>query len=163
MDVFILFPDGRVSPVRQKQMTSISTEESHAVAVSGDFDDCQDLVKACFNDVAFRDGKTLGSEFDKLGKAYAKLSVTASALKVGAPDHAVAFCVPTEILAMCLQLGCCAMGLPVEKFVVASNRNDILTRFFATGAMQRRSVDPLLALQWTFRSPQILNACCLNC
>ena len=61
MDVFILFPDGRVSPVQQKQMTSVSADGAHAVAVSGDFDDCRDMVKACFNDAAFRDEMNLSA------------------------------------------------------------------------------------------------------
>ena len=148
VDVFILFPDGRVSPVQQKQMTSISTEGSHAVAVSGDFDDCQDLVKACFNDVAFRDEMNL-SAVNSINWARLMPQIVyyfASALKVGAPDHAVAFCVPTGNFGNVFAGWVAAqMGLPVEKFVVASNRNDILTRFFATGTMQRRSVDPSLS------------------
>ena len=68
----------------------------------------------------------------------------ASALKVGAPEQTVAFCVPTGNFGNVFAGWVAAkMGLPVEKFIVASNRNDILTRFFATGTMQRRSVDPL--------------------
>ncbi len=55
VDIFILFPEGRVSAVQQKQMTSVLADGAHAIALAGDFDDCQDLVKACFNDHGFRD------------------------------------------------------------------------------------------------------------
>ena len=54
VDVFILFPEGRVSPVQQKQMTSVLADGAHALAVKGDFDDCQAIVKAAFNDASFR-------------------------------------------------------------------------------------------------------------
>ena len=148
VDVFILFPNGRVSPVQQKQMTSISAKGAHAVAVSGDFDDCQDMVKACFNDVVFRDEMNL-SAVNSINWARLMPQIVyyfASALKVGAPKQTVAFCVPTGNFGNVFA-GWVAtkMGLPVEKFIVASNRNDILTRFFATGTMQRRSVDPSLS------------------
>ena len=148
VDVFILFPNGRVSPVQQKQMTSISAKGAHAVAVSGDFDDCQDMVKACFNDVVFRDEMNL-SAVNSINWARLMPQIVyyfASALKVGAPEQTVAFCVPTGNFGNVFAGWVAAkMGLPVEKFIVASNRNDILTRFFATGTMQRRSVDPSLS------------------
>ena len=148
VDVFILFPDGRVSPVQQKQMTSVSAEGTHAVAISGDFDDCQDIVKACFNDVAFRDEMNL-SAVNSINWARLMPQIVyyfSSALKVGAPDRPVAFSVPTGNFGNVFAGWVAAqMGLPVEKFIVASNRNDILTRFFATGTMQRRSVDPSLS------------------
>ena len=148
VDVFILFPNGRVSPVQQKQMTSILAKGAHAVAVSGDFDDCQDMVKACFNDVVFRDEMNL-SAVNSINWARLMPQIVyyfASALKVGAPEQSVAFCVPTGNFGNVFAGWVAAkMGLPVEKFIVASNRNDILTRFFATGTMQRRSVDPSLS------------------
>ena len=148
VDVFILFPNGRVSPVQQKQMTSISAKGAHAVAVSGDFDDCQDMVKACFNDVAFRDEMNL-SAVNSINWARLMPQIVyyfASALKVGAPKQKVAFCVPTGNFGNVFAGWVAAkMGLPIEKFIVASNRNDILTRFFATGTMQRRSVAPSLS------------------
>ena len=148
VDVFILFPDGRVSPVQQKQMTSISAEGAHAVAVSGDFDDCQDIVKACFNDAVFRDEMNL-SAVNSINWARLMPQIVyyfTSALKVGAPDQPVAFCVPTGNFGNVFAGWAAAqMGLPVEKLIVASNQNDILTRFFASGTMQRRLVDPSLS------------------
>jgi len=148
VDVFILFPEGRVSAVQQKQMTSVSAEGAHAVAVAGDFDDCQDMVKACFNDAAFRDEMNL-SAVNSINWARLMPQIVyyfSSALKVGSPDKPVAFCVPTGNFGNVFAGWVAAqMGLPVERFIVASNRNDILTRFFATGTMKRRSVDPSLS------------------
>ena len=148
VDVFILFPEGRVSAVQQKQMTSVSADGAHAVAVAGDFDDCQDMVKACFNDAVFRDEMNL-SAVNSINWARLMPQIVyyfSSALKVGAPDKPVAFCVPTGNFGNVFAGWVAAqMGLPVERFIVASNRNDILTRFFATGTMQRRSVDPSLS------------------
>ena len=148
VDVFILFPDGRVSAVQQKQMTSVSADGAHAVAVTGDFDDCQDMVKACFNDTAFRDEMNL-SAVNSINWARLMPQIVyyfSSAVKLGAPDRPVAFCVPTGNFGNVFAGWVAAqMGLPVERFIVASNRNDILTRFFATGTMERRSVDPSLS------------------
>ena len=148
VDVFILFPDGRVSPVQQKQMTSVAAEGAHAVAVAGDFDDCQDMVKACFNDASFRDEMNL-SAVNSINWARLMPQIVyyfSSALKLGAPDKQVAFCVPTGNFGNVFAGWVAAqMGLPVERFIVASNRNDILTRFFATGIMERRGVDPSLS------------------
>ena len=148
VDVFILFPDGRVSPVQQKQMTSVSADGAHAVAVSGDFDDCQDMVKSCFNDAAFRDEMNL-SAVNSINWARLMPQIVyyfSSALEVGAPDQPVAFSVPTGNFGNVFAGWVAAqMGLPVERFIVASNRNDILTRFFATGTMVRQAVDPSLS------------------
>ena len=148
VDVFILFPDGRVSAVQQKQMTSIGADGAHAVAVAGDFDDCQDMVKACFNDSVFRDEMNL-SAVNSINWARLMPQIVyyfSSALKVGAPDKKVAFSVPTGNFGNVFAGWVAAqMGLPVERFIVASNRNDILTRFFATGTMERQSVDPSLS------------------
>ena len=148
VDVFILFPEGRVSAVQQKQMTSVSADGAHAVAVAGDFDDCQDMVKACFNDAAFRDEMNL-SAVNSINWARLMPQIVyyfSSALKVGAPDKPVAFSVPTGNFGNVFAGWVAAqMGLPVERFIVASNRNDILTRFFATGTMERRIVDPSLS------------------
>ena len=145
VDVFILFPDGRVSPVQQKQMTSVIAEGAHAVAVKGDFDDCQALVKSCFNDHAFRDSVNL-SAVNSINWARLMPQIVyyfTSALKVGAPKQEVAFSVPTGNFGNVFA-GWVAgqMGLPIAKLIVASNRNDILTRFFASGEMKREMVVP---------------------
>ena len=148
VDVFILFPEGRVSPVQQKQMTSVVAAGAHAIAVRGDFDDCQALVKAAFNDDAFRAEVGL-SAVNSINWARLMPQVVyyfASALKVGAPDKAVAFSVPTGNFGNVFAGWVAAqMGLPIAKFIVASNRNDILTRFFETGSMTRLEVNPSLS------------------
>ena len=145
VDVFILFPEGRVSPVQQKQMTSVIADGAHAVAVKGDFDDCQHLVKSCFNDLAFRDTVHL-SAVNSINWARLMPQIVyyfTSALKLGAPDRKIAFSVPTGNFGNVFA-GWVAgqMGLPIERLIVASNRNDILTRFFASGAMTREGVVP---------------------
>ena len=148
VDVFILFPEGRVSPVQQRQMTSVIADGVHAVSVAGDFDDCQALVKNLFNDHAFRDEVNL-SAVNSINWARLMPQIVyyfSSALALGAPDQKVAFAVPTgnfgNIFAGYVAM---QMGLPVERLIVASNRNDILTRFFDRGQMQREPVVPSLS------------------
>ena len=148
VDVFILFPEGRVSPVQQKQMTSVLADGAHALAVKGDFDDCQAIVKAAFNDAAFREEVGL-SAINSINWARLMPQIVyyfASAFKVGAPEKSVAFSVPTGNFGNVFA-GWVAkqMGLPIEKLIIASNRNDILTRFFETGQMKRDGVAPSLS------------------
>ena len=135
-DIFILFPDGKVSDVQRRQMTTMEDENVHALAVEGDFDDCQALVKAMFNDLAFRDAVGLsGVNSINWGRITAQIVYFAtSALALGAPDRTVSFSVPTgnfgDIFA-----GYCAkrMGLAVERLVIATNANDILHRTLGSG------------------------------
>ena len=148
VDIFILFPNGRVSPVQQRQMTSVDAAGAHAVAVAGDFDDCQAIVKALFNDHDFRDTVNL-SAVNSINWARLMPQIVyyfSSALALGAPDRKVAFSVPTgnfgNVFAGYVAM---RMGLPIERLIVASNRNDILTRFFEQGAMQRDNVVPSLS------------------
>ena len=148
VDVFILFPEGRVSPVQQRQMTSVIADGAHAVSVAGDFDDCQAIVKALFNDLEFRDQVNL-SAINSINWARLMPQVVyyfAAALRLGAPAKKVAFSVPTgnfgNVFAGYVAV---QMGLPVERLIIASNQNDILPRFFASGAMARESVVPSLS------------------
>ena len=148
VDIFILFPDGRVSPVQQRQMTSVVADGAHAVAVSGDFDDCQAVVKALFNDLEFRDQVNL-SAINSINWARLMPQIVyyfAAALRLGAPARKVAFSVPTgnfgNVFAGYVAV---QMGLPVERLIIASNQNDILPRFFASGAMARETVVPSLS------------------
>jgi threonine synthase len=135
-DMFVLFPHGRVSPVQQRQMTTSSAGNVHALAIEGNFDDCQDLVKAMFNDHAFRDRVSL-SGVNSINWARIMAQIVyyfSSALSLGAPDRPVSFTVPTgnfgDIFA-----GYAAkrMGLPIERLVIATNDNDILARTLTTG------------------------------
>jgi threonine synthase len=135
-DIFILFPHGRVSPVQQRQMTTSTAANVHALAIEGNFDDCQALVKDMFNDQAFRDRVAL-SGVNSINWARIMAQIVyyfSSALSLGSPDRAVSFSVPTgnfgDIFA-----GYAAkrMGLPIEQLVIATNDNDILARTMETG------------------------------
>jgi len=139
IDVFILYPDGRVSDVQRRQMTTVQSPNVHTLAVDGSFDDCQDLVKAAFNDIAFRD-RTRLSAVNSINWARIVAQIVYyfwAALKVGAPERPVAFTVPTgnfgNVFAGYAAL---RMGLDIDQLIIGSNRNDILTRFFETGTMQ---------------------------
>ncbi|CAN0653543.1 Threonine synthase [Nitratireductor aquimarinus] len=144
-DVFILFPEGRVSPVQQRQMTTSGAHNVHALAVKGNFDDCQALLKDMFNDHAFRDGVSL-SGVNSINWARVMAQIVyyfTAALSLGGPDRAISFTVPTgnfgDIFA-----GYAAkrMGLPVDQLVIATNDNDILARTLATGEYATRGVVP---------------------
>ena len=143
VDVVILFPDGRVSDVQRRMMTTPTEPNVHAVAVKGTFDDCQALVKAMFNDHAFRDGIGL-SGVNSINWARIVAQVTyyfVAATALGGPHRAVSFSVPTgnfgDILAGWVAK---RMGLPIGKLVIASNANDILPRAHATGVYEMRPV-----------------------
>lgn len=141
--MFILFPHGKVSPVQQRQMTTINAVNVKAIAIEGNFDDCQALVKAMFNDLSFRDGVGLaGVNSINWARIMAQIVYYfTSALSLGAPDRAVSFTVPTgnfgDIFA-----GFVAeqMGLPIERLIVATNDNDILDRTLKTGRYEMRGV-----------------------
>jgi threonine synthase len=142
-DIFILFPEGRVSPVQQRQMTGSDAANVHALAIDGNFDDCQNLVKAMFNHGAFRDAVRL-SGVNSINWARIMAQIVyyfTSAVSLGAPDRPVSFTVPTgnfgDIFA-----GYAAkrMGLPIDRLVIATNDNDILARALDTGTYEMRDV-----------------------
>ncbi len=148
VDAFILYPHGRVSDVQRRQMTTVDAANIHTVALEGTFDDCQDAVKALFNDLDFRDKHHL-SAVNSINWARVMAQVVYyfwAALKVGGPEQPVAFAVPTGNFGNVFA-GYVArrMGLPVEQFVVGSNSNDILTRFFNSGAMEITGVHPTIS------------------
>lgn len=142
-DIFVLFPHDRVSPVQQRQMTTSTAANVQALAIEGNFDDCQGLLKDMFNDHAFRDGVSL-SGVNSINWARIMAQIVyyfSSALSLGAPDRPVSFTVPTgnfgDIFA-----GYAAkkMGLPIERLIVATNDNDILARTFTTGEYRTKGV-----------------------
>ena len=142
-DIFILFPHGKVSPVQQHQMTTSSATNVHALAIKGNFDDCQTLVKEMFNDVAFRDGVAL-SGVNSINWARIMAQIVyyfTTALSLGAPDRKISFTVPTgnfgDIFAGYVAR---QMGLPIDRLVVATNENDILARALKTGRYEMRDV-----------------------
>lgn len=148
VDVFIMFPDGRVSDVQRRQMTTPSESNVHALAVDGDFDDCQALLKDMFNDFEFRDGvKLAGVNSINWARVVAQIVYYfTSAVAVGAPHRPVSFTVPTgnfgDIFA-----GYAAkrMGLPIERLVIATNQNDILHRTLQSGNHSKSGVTPSIS------------------
>jgi threonine synthase len=143
VDIVILHPAGRTSEVQRRQMTTVDAPNVHNVAVEGTFDDCQALVKAMFADDGFRDQVGLAAvnsiNFARI-LAQTVYYVT-SAVALGAPDRPVNFAVPTGNFGNVFA-GHAArkMGVPIGMLTVASNANDILTRFFETGRMETRGV-----------------------
>lgn len=145
VDVFILFPEGRVSEVQRRQMTTPIEANVHALAVAGDFDDCQARVKDMFNDFAFRDAVHLAG-VNSINWARVLAQVVyyfSAAVALGAPHRPVSFTVPTgnfgDVFAGYVAR---RMGLPIERLVVATNRNDILHRALTTGRYLREEVMP---------------------
>ena len=148
VDVFILFPNGRVSEVQRRQMTTPSEANVHALAIEGDFDTCQAAVEDMFNDFDFRDGVRLAG-VNSINWARVLAQVVyyfTSAVSLGAPDRAVSFTVPTgnfgDIFAGYIAR---RMGLPIEKLVVATNQNDILDRCLKTGVYKTEGVTPSIS------------------
>ncbi len=144
-DVFIVFPYGRVSDVQRRQMTTIDRPGVHALALDGSFDDCQDIVKALFGDLAFRDQMSL-SGVNSINWARILAQIVyymTSAVSLGAPHRKVSFAVPTgnfgDVLAGWFAK---RMGLPIDRLVVATNENDILARALATGEYRPAGVKP---------------------
>jgi threonine synthase len=146
--VYILFPHGRVSCVQRRQMTTPPEPNVHAIAVDGDFDDCQALVKELFNDHAFRDEVRLGG-INSINWARVLAQtvyyITAS-VALGAPHRPVSFTVPTgnfgDVFAGYVAK---RMGLPIGRLVIATNRNDILHRTLTTGEHRREGVLPTIS------------------
>ena len=142
-DLFVLFPHGKISEVQRRQMTTSPASNVHALSIDGNFDDCQDLVKAMFNDLKFRDRLALsGVNSINWGRIMAQITYYFSAaLSLGAPDRAVSFTVPTgnfgDIFAGYAAM---KMGLPIERLVIATNDNDILARALAMGVYEKRGV-----------------------
>ncbi len=131
VDVFILYPHGRISEVQRRQMTTPTEANVHALAVDGDFDDCQARLKDMFNDFEFRDGVRLAG-VNSINWARVLAQVVyyfSSAASLGAPTRKVSFTVPTgnfgDIFAGYIAK---RMGLPIDRLVVATNQNDILHR-----------------------------------
>ena len=148
IDIVILHPRGRVSEVQRRQMTTVLSPNVHNVAIDGTFDDCQDLVKAMFNDAAFREEQHL-SAVNSINWARVMAQIVyyvVAADRLGGRGGPISFAVPTGNFGNVFAgYGASRMGLDVREFVVASNRNDILTQFFTTGRMTIGDVHPTLS------------------
>jgi threonine synthase len=144
-DLFVLFPQGRISDVQRRMMTTVEDDNVHALAIEGTFDDCQAMVKGMFNHHAFRDRARL-SGVNSINWARIVAQVVyyfTSAVALGSPHRKVAFTVPTgnfgDVYAGFVAL---RMGLPIDRLVIATNVNDILARTIATGTYEPRDVVP---------------------
>jgi threonine synthase len=148
IDIFFLYPHGRISEVQRRQMTTVDAANCHAIAIEGTFDDCQDIVKALFADTALRRDLSL-SAMNSINFARIAAQIVyyvAAGLALGVPGRAVSFAVPTgnfgNVYAAHLAR---AMGLPIERLVLATNANDILARYLASGDMSIAGVTPSLS------------------
>ncbi|MBV9247015.1 MAG: threonine synthase [Methylobacteriaceae bacterium] len=145
VDVFILYPRGRVSEVQRRQMTTVAADNIHAIAIEGTFDDCQAILKGLFNNQRFRDELQL-SGVNSINWARIVAQIVyyfAGAAALGGPHRPVSFAVPTgnfgDVLAGYVAK---RMGLPLSRLTVATNANDILARTLATGLYELRAVRP---------------------
>ena len=142
IDIFILHPHGRVSDVQRRQMTTVAGENIHNLAVQGNFDDCQAMVKASFADRGFlpEDRSLVAVNSINWARIMAQIVYYFyAAVALGAPARPVAFSVPTgnfgDIFAGYLAQ---QMGLPVERLIIATNRNDVLHRIMTTSTYGRQ-------------------------
>jgi len=145
VDVVILFPHGRVSEVQRRQMTTPVEANVHAIAMDGDFDECQARLKDMFNDLAFRDEVRLAG-VNSINWARVLAQVVyyfSAAVSLGAPGRGVSFTVPTgnfgDIFAGYIAR---QMGLPIDRLVIATNQNDILDRAMRSGQYMTNGVKP---------------------
>ena len=136
VDIFILHPHQRVSEVQRRQMTTVTGDNVFNLAVEGNFDDCQRIVKAAFADQSFLPEGLQLVAVNSINWARILMQIVyyfSAALKLGAPDRPVSFSVPTgnfgDIYAGYLAK---LMGLPIDQLVVATNENDILHRFISS-------------------------------
>ncbi len=145
VDVFILYPDGRVSDVQRRQMTTVVDDNIHAIALRGTFDDAQSILKSLFRDSAYRERLGLaGVNSINWARVVAQMVYYfTSAVALGSPFREVSFAVPTgnfgDVLAGYVAK---RMGLPLSRLIVATNANDILARALASGRYEPRGVTP---------------------
>ena len=145
INIIILYPHGRVSDVQRKQMTTVDSPNVRTVAIDGTFDDCQDLVKAMFNDAPFREKHNL-SAVNSINWARVMAQVVYYFEATRKIDGPIDVTVPTGNFGNVLS-GWIAkqMGAPIRRLIVASNENDILTRFFESQSMAITGVHPTLS------------------
>jgi threonine synthase len=145
IDIFMLHPEGRVSDVQRRQMTTVLAPNVYNIAVAGSFDDAQAIVKSLFNDPDFSNRHTL-SAVNSINWARLLAQVVYyfyAAVRLGGPDRPIAFSVPTgnfgDVFAGYVAA---QMGLPIAKLIVATNVNDILHRALTTGDYSCGDVTP---------------------
>ncbi|MCK5881884.1 MAG: threonine synthase [Sinobacterium sp.] len=149
VEMFILHPHNRVSDVQRKQMTSVLADNIHNIAIHGNFDDCQSMVKASFSDQSFLpEGRQLVA-VNSINWARIMAQIVYyfyAAVAVGAPEKEVGFSVPTgnfgDIFAGYLAKG---MGLPINQLIVATNSNDVLHRTIANNLYEKHQLEHTLS------------------
>lgn len=143
INIYIMFPEGKTSPVQEKQMTSILDDNVHNIAIEGSFDDCQLLMKSVFSDLEFKEKHNLAAVNSvNWTRVLAQIVYYFSAYyQMGSPDR-FDVCVPTgnfgNVFAAYIAK---EMGLPIRRLIIATNDNDILAQFFNTGVYQRGEVN----------------------
>ncbi len=150
INIFIMHPRGRVSPIQERQMTAVLDDNVHNIAVEGSFDDCQQIMKALAGDPAFKRQYSLGAvnsvNWARVAAQIVYYFHGAFAVQKVTGADRVRFCVPTgnfgDILAGWYAM---QMGLPVSQLILATNENDILSRFFKTGRYSLGSVHQTLS------------------
>ncbi len=168
LDIFILHPHERVSPVQRRQMTTVTAANVHNIALRGHFDHCQAMVKASFADQSFLpDGRQLVA-VNSINWARIMAQIVYYfyvALAVGAPERAVSFSVPTgnfgDIFAGYLAQ---KMGLPIQQLIIATNSNDILHRVISRNQCDRNelmhTMSPSMDIVVSSNFERLLFDCC---
>jgi threonine synthase len=145
IDLVVLFPQGRISEVQRRMMTTAQAANVHAIAIDGTFDDCQAIVKGMFHHAGFREQVRLsGVNSINWARIVAQtVYYFTAAVSLGAPHRKIAFTVPTGNFGD-IYAGYVAqrLGLPIDRLVIATNVNDILARTLATGTYELREVVP---------------------
>ena len=148
VDIVILHPHGRISEVQRRQMSTVLSPNVLNIAIEGSFDDCQDLVKAMFNEERLREELGLAA-VNSINWARIMAQIVyyvAAAVALGTPARRIAFAVPTGNFGnVYAAYAARQMGLPVERLIIGTNRNDILHRFFQSGEMRREPAMPTLS------------------
>lgn len=150
IQIFILHPQGRVSPIQERQMTTVLDANVHNIAIRGTFDDGQHIVKALFNDLRFKEQYRLGAvnsiNWTRILAQMVYFFYAWGRVSGGAPACRVSFSVPTgnfgDVFAGYMAK---RMGLPVDRLIIATNRNDILSRFINRGVYEAGEVHPTLS------------------
>ena len=145
IDIFIMYPKGRVSPLQEMQMTTVDDDNVHCIELEGSFDDCQNIMKTVFADAQYKSTYQLGA-VNSVNWARVLAQIVYYGYASLRSSAGAAFCVPTgnfgNVFAAYLAQ---RMGFPIAHLLVATNDNDILARFFATGTYARGEVHQTLS------------------
>ena len=140
MNIFVLYPNGKTSRLQELQMTTVPDDNVHCLAIDGSFDDCQSILKAIFSDLAFKSRYHLGA-VNSMNWARVLAQMSYYVYACLRSDGPTTFAVPTGNFGNIFAgIAVREMGVPIDRFVLATNENDILARFFRTGVYRRGPV-----------------------